>query len=106
MSDTPENQAAYPQHSNQTPGCGFALAKIVVMFSLVTGAGMEVLIAAFKTSEVVLARLVVSYFNWMWEHSRLGNTAARAGLASNSWSWHALATFPTLRGFTTIRLAV
>ena len=56
MSDTPENQATYPQHSNQAPGCGFPIAKIVVMFSLVTGAGMEVLIAVFKTSVVVLAR--------------------------------------------------
>jgi hypothetical protein len=56
MSDTPENQVAYPQHSNQAPGCGFPIAKIVVMFSLVTGAAMEVLIAAFKTSEVVLVR--------------------------------------------------
>ena len=56
MSDTPKNQAVYPQHSNQAPGCGFPIAKIVVMFSLVTGAAMEVLIAAFNTSVVVLAR--------------------------------------------------
>ena len=27
----------------------------------------------------VTTRLVVSYFNWMWEHSRLGDTAALAG---------------------------
>jgi len=26
----------------------------------------------------VTTRLVVSYFNWMWEHSRFGNTAALA----------------------------
>ncbi len=45
----------------------------------------------------VTTRLVVSYFNWMWQHSRLGSTAAqRAGLASDSCSWHAFATFPTL----------
>ena len=56
MSDTKENQSVYPQHSNQAPGCGFPIAKIVVMFSLVTGAAMEVLISAFKTSVVVLAR--------------------------------------------------
>ena len=60
MSDTPENQAVYPQHSNQASGCGFPIAKIVVMFSLLTGAAMEVLIAAFKTSEVVLARQLYS----------------------------------------------
>jgi len=45
----------------------------------------------------VTTRLVVSYFNWMWEHSRLGTTAAqRAGLVSEPWSWHDFATFPTL----------
>lgn len=56
MSDTKANQAVYPQHSNQAKGCGFPIAKIVVVFSLTTGAVMDVLIAAFKTSEVVLAR--------------------------------------------------
>jgi len=35
MSDTKENQAIYPQHSNQSAGCGL-IAKMVVMFSLAT----------------------------------------------------------------------
>lgn len=56
MSDTPENQAEYPQHANQEPGCGFPIAKIVVMFSLATGAAEDVLIAPFRTGEVTLAR--------------------------------------------------
>jgi hypothetical protein len=56
MSDTPKNQAEYPQHTNQAPGCGFPIAKIVVMFSLATGAALEVLIAPFRTGEVTLAR--------------------------------------------------
>ncbi|NEQ88058.1 MAG: IS1 family transposase, partial [Moorea sp. SIO2I5] len=31
---------------------------------------------------LVTVRLVVSYFNWIWVHSRFGNTAAqRSGLA-------------------------
>jgi hypothetical protein len=38
MSDTKANQAEYPQHGNQASGCGFPIAKIVVMFSLATGA--------------------------------------------------------------------
>jgi insertion element IS1 protein InsB len=42
-------------------------------------------------------RLVVSYFNWIWQHSRLKNTAAqRAGLTTRSWNWHDIATYPTL----------
>lgn len=36
MPDTPANQTAYPQHSNQASGCGFPIAKILVMFSLST----------------------------------------------------------------------
>lgn len=56
MSDTPKNQAEYPQHTNQAPGCGFPIAKIVVMFSLATGAALEILIAPFRTGEVTLAR--------------------------------------------------
>ena len=46
----------YPQHSNQRVGCGFPIAKIVVMFSLVTGTLMAGLIEAFNTSELVMAR--------------------------------------------------
>lgn len=45
----------------------------------------------------VTTRLVVSYFNWMWQHSRLVTTAAqRAGLALDSWTWNDFALFPTL----------
>lgn len=44
----------------------------------------------------VTARLTVSYFNWIWQHSRSRDTAAqRAGLAFSPWSWHDFATYPT-----------
>jgi len=44
----------------------------------------------------VTVRLVVSYFNWIWQHSRDKTTAAqRAGLSERPWSWYDLATFPT-----------
>ncbi|MBW4651953.1 MAG: IS1 family transposase, partial [Kaiparowitsia implicata GSE-PSE-MK54-09C] len=37
------------------------------------------------------------YFNWIWQHSRLKTTAAqRARLATRSWNWHDIATYPTL----------
>ncbi|MEO0521147.1 MAG: IS1 family transposase, partial [Cyanobacteria bacterium P01_A01_bin.116] len=42
-------------------------------------------------------RLVTGYFNWIWRHSRSGDTAAqRAGLAARPWSWHDMASYPTL----------
>jgi len=56
MSDTPTNQKAYPQHSNQKAGCGFPLAKLVVWFCVTTGAVLEVSLATFTTSEWEMAR--------------------------------------------------
>lgn len=45
----------------------------------------------------VTTRLVVSYFNWIWRHSRFKTTAAqRAELTTRAWSWHDLATYPTI----------
>lgn len=46
---------------------------------------------------IVTGRLVVSYFNWLWEHSRRGTTAAqRAGLTDNRWTWDDIVTYPTV----------
>ena len=45
----------------------------------------------------VTTRLVVSYFNWIWLHSRSQTTAAqRAGLALQPWTWYDLLTYPTI----------
>jgi insertion element IS1 protein InsB len=44
----------------------------------------------------VMTRLVVSYFNWIWRHSRFKTTTAqRAGLTLIPWTWHDLVTYPT-----------
>jgi hypothetical protein len=63
MPETPTNQTAYPQHSNQAPGCGFPIAKILVMFSLATGAAIGVLIDKLNKSDVTLARVMYSLLN-------------------------------------------
>lgn len=45
----------------------------------------------------VTLRLIISYFNWIWLHSRLGTTAAqRADLTSAPWTWRDFAVYPTL----------
>jgi Transposase DDE domain len=41
MPDTPENQARYPQPSNQAPGVGFPLARLLAVICLSTGAVVE-----------------------------------------------------------------
>jgi putative transposase len=48
MPDTPENQAAYPQPKSQQPGCGFPIARIVVIFSLAVGTVLEAAIGKYK----------------------------------------------------------
>jgi hypothetical protein len=48
MPDTPENQAAYPQQKSQKPGCGFPLARILVIFSLSVGTVLEAAIGKYK----------------------------------------------------------
>lgn len=45
----------------------------------------------------VTLRLLISYFNWIWVHSRLGTTAAqRADLTLEPWTWQDIAVYPTL----------
>jgi hypothetical protein len=41
MADTAENQAEYPQLKSQQPGCGFPIARLVVVFSLAVGTVLE-----------------------------------------------------------------
>ena len=41
MPDTPENQAVWPQSSNQAKGCGFPIAKLVGCFCLSSGALLD-----------------------------------------------------------------
>jgi hypothetical protein len=48
MPDTAENQAEYPQHGNQAPGCGFPIARIVVLIALATGAVLDAAIGPRK----------------------------------------------------------
>jgi hypothetical protein len=38
LPDTPHNQVAYPQPTQQAPGCGFPVLKLVALMSLATGA--------------------------------------------------------------------
>ena len=47
MPDTPENQAAYPQQKTQKPGCGFPIARILVIFSLSLGTVLEAAIGKY-----------------------------------------------------------
>ena len=63
MPDTLKNKKAYPQHGSQKKGCGFPLAKIVVLFSYATGSVVGVIIDVFKTHDIKLARKLTDYLD-------------------------------------------
>jgi putative transposase len=48
MPDTRANQASYPQQPNQRVGCGFPIARIVVVFSLATGVVLEAALGKYQ----------------------------------------------------------
>jgi hypothetical protein len=57
--DTPENQAAFPQSAGQKRGLGFPIVRIVMLFSLATGAALEMVFGPCrgkKTGETTLFR--------------------------------------------------
>ena len=60
MPDTPANQAAYPQHTTQKPGCGFPTARIVGLFSLLTGALLDFAVDALRVAETTLFRRIAN----------------------------------------------
>lgn len=48
MADTAKNQAEYPQLKSQKPGCGFPIARVLVVFSLAVGTVLEVAISKYQ----------------------------------------------------------
>ena len=51
MADTPKNQAEYPQQNSQKPGCGFPIARILVIFSLSAGTVLDAAIGKYKSKQ-------------------------------------------------------
>ncbi|MGI8601661.1 MAG: IS4 family transposase [Verrucomicrobiales bacterium] len=66
MPDTPANQAAYPQPSNQKEGCGFPMMKLVGLFSLASGALLHFARGTLHVHESVL-------FQQLWPHLEQGD---------------------------------
>ena len=66
MPDTPENQAAYPQPSNQKKGCGFPMMKLVGLFSLKSGALLHFARGTLRVHESQL-------FRQLWAHLSQGD---------------------------------
>src|SRR5208337_4125207 len=56
--DTKKNQRAYPQSAHQLPGCGFPLVRWVALFSLTSGALLEVVLGNKHRAELTLFRKI------------------------------------------------
>jgi hypothetical protein len=54
LADTPENQAKYPQQKGQQPGCGFPILRLSVLFSLQSGAVLQVAKGSYYQHELRL----------------------------------------------------
>ncbi|WP_406698027.1 IS4 family transposase [Singulisphaera sp. Ch08] len=52
MPDTPELQAKFGQPGNQSPGCGFPVAKILALFHAGTGLLLDVVAAPLRTHDM------------------------------------------------------
>src|SRR5262249_61609404 len=48
MPDTPANQREYPQPRQQKPGCGFPIARVVVLICLATGCVLDAAIGGAR----------------------------------------------------------
>ena len=56
LADTPQNQKRYPQSKSQAEGCGFPLMRLVVLFSLASGAILSVVKSNKHKHELKLFR--------------------------------------------------
>jgi len=66
LPDTAANQQAYPQPSGQKPGCGFPVLKLVVLFSLASGALLDVVMGNLRQHDLRL-------FHRLWECLKAGD---------------------------------
>jgi len=67
MADTQANQAEYPQQSNQKPGCGFPIARIVVVFSLAVGTVLDVALGKYQGKQTGENSLFRTLYNLLRE---------------------------------------
>jgi hypothetical protein len=56
LPDTAQNQRRYPQPTSQKPGCGFPVLKFVVLFSLASGALLNVQLGSLHHHDLRLLR--------------------------------------------------
>jgi hypothetical protein len=66
LADTPQNQKRYPQPRSQKNGCGFPVLKFVVLFSLSSGALLNVVMGNLRHHELRL-------FSWLWDCLKRGD---------------------------------
>ena len=84
MPDTPENQAEYPQVPGQRPGCGFPIARIVVVFSLAVGTVLEAAIGKYQGKQTGENSL----FRTLHDTLQEGDVVLAAAVSAAGSTWH------------------
>jgi hypothetical protein len=75
LPDTLKNQKRHPQPSTQTLGCGFPVLKFMVLFSLSSGAVLQVVLDSLRHHDLRLLRR-------LWDHLKPGYTPPKHWPAS------------------------
>ncbi len=63
LADTAQNQKRYPQPATQKKGCGFPVMKLVVLFSLCSGAVLNVMLGSLRHHDLRLLRALWEQLN-------------------------------------------
>ena len=66
LADTAQNQRRYPQPTSQKPGCGFPVLKFVVLFSLASGALLNVLLGSLHHHDL-------RWLRGLWDQLKKGD---------------------------------
>jgi hypothetical protein len=66
LADTPQNQKRYPQPGGQKAGCGFPVLKLAALFSLRSGAVLQVVLSSLHHHDLRLLRQ-------LWKHLKQGD---------------------------------
>jgi len=84
MPDTPQNQTAWPQPSEQKTGCGFPVMKLVGLFSLATGAICTLVSGTLHNAEhalfIQMWSVLTSNFDLLLGDRNFGSYATFAAL--------------------------
>ena len=87
LPDTAANQKEYPQPSGQKPGCGFPVLKLGVLFSLASGALLDVVMGNLHHHDLRLFHPVSRPGTSCWATAPTAITSRWRVCPGRAWTW-------------------